>query len=72
MEVSGQLNAPAASPLGKQTQVSIVWEAEWAPEPVWTEGEKNLLPLLGIELRLLNHPCRSPIAIPTELSRLTL
>jgi hypothetical protein len=32
MEVSGQLNAPAALPLG----VPTVYEAGWAPEPVWT------------------------------------
>jgi hypothetical protein len=34
--------------------------------------EKNLLPLQGIEPRLLGRPPRSLVAIPTELSRLPL
>ena len=34
------------------TPVRIEYEAGWAPEPVWTFGEeKNLFPLLGVELR---------------------
>jgi hypothetical protein len=37
MEVSGQLHAPAALPPGKETLVHIVQEAEWAPEPFWTQ-----------------------------------
>jgi len=36
MDVSGQLHAPAALLLGKEPLVPIGWEAEWAPEPVWT------------------------------------
>jgi hypothetical protein len=46
MVVSGQLHAPAASPPGKEPPVPIVYEAGWAPEPVWTlrSGEKSLAP----------------------------
>jgi hypothetical protein len=36
MEVSGQLNAPAALLPGKQPLVPIGYYARWAPEPVWT------------------------------------
>jgi hypothetical protein len=34
--------------------------------------KKNILPLLGIEPRLLDRPPSSIVAIPTELSRLYL
>jgi len=34
MEVSGQLHALAASPLGKEPLVLIEEEAGWTPEPV--------------------------------------
>jgi hypothetical protein len=34
--VSGQLNATAALPLGKEPLVPNVVEVVWAPEPVWT------------------------------------
>jgi hypothetical protein len=46
MEVSGQFHAPAALPPGKKPLVSIVKEAGWAPEPVWTRwlGEKLRAP----------------------------
>jgi hypothetical protein len=36
MEVSGQLHAPAALLPMNQLSVPIGYEAEWAPEPVWT------------------------------------
>jgi hypothetical protein len=36
MEASGQLHAPSALPLGEEPPVPIVYEAGWAPEPVWT------------------------------------
>ena len=38
--VGGQRHASAALPLGKDP-VPIVYEAEWAPGPVWT-GEETL------------------------------
>jgi len=40
--VGGQRHVPAALPPGKDP-VHIVWEAGWAPEPVWT-GAENLAP----------------------------
>jgi hypothetical protein len=45
--VSGQRHAPAALlPPGKGPPVPIVQEAEWAPEPVWTQRleEKSFAP----------------------------
>jgi hypothetical protein len=32
--MSGQIHAPAALPLGKEPRDTIVWEADWNPEPV--------------------------------------
>jgi hypothetical protein len=49
MEVSGQLHAPAASPLGKST-VSIGEEGAWGPDPVRTEWQQNVF------MRLMNIP----------------
>jgi len=40
--MGGQRHAPAALPPGKDP-VPIVYEAGWAPGPVWT-GEENLAP----------------------------
>jgi hypothetical protein len=48
MGVSGQHHAPAALyPPEKGPPVSIEQEAEWAPEPVWTQGleEKSSVPV---------------------------
>jgi hypothetical protein len=39
--VTGQLHAPAALPPGKEPPVPILWEAGWAPEPVWTLWRKQ-------------------------------
>jgi hypothetical protein len=50
---------PASEP-----PVAVVEEAALAPD----RKDRNLLPLAGIELRLLGHPASSLIAIPTELS----
>jgi hypothetical protein len=47
MGVSGQHHAPAALyPRGKDPPVSIVQEAVWASEPVWTQRleEKSFAP----------------------------
>jgi hypothetical protein len=41
MEVSGQLQAPPALPLEKQSPVTIVQEVGWAPEPFWTIEKKK-------------------------------
>jgi hypothetical protein len=39
MEVSGQLDALAALPPGKEPAVLIGYEAVWAPETVWWRKE---------------------------------
>ena len=44
---------------------SIVKEAEWAPGTFWT-GAENLTPT---EIRSLDRPARSSVAVPTELSQ---
>jgi len=44
MEVSGQLHAPEASPPGKEPLVPFWYEAEWAPEPVWTRRWREKFP----------------------------
>jgi hypothetical protein len=35
MEASGQLQVPAALPLGRSQLILIGYEAGWVPEPVW-------------------------------------
>jgi hypothetical protein len=53
MEVCGQLHALVALPLGKESLISIGLEAEWAPEPVWTQWvreENPIIARLGNEL----------------------
>ena len=61
MEVGAQPQAPAASTPGKEP-VTIVQEAGWAPEPLWTGGKsrphRDSIP---------DRPARSSVAIPTEL-----
>ena len=62
MAVGGQPHAPAASAPGKDP-VSIVQEAGCAPGPVWTGGKSR--PHRDSKR---DHPARSSVAIPTELS----
>jgi hypothetical protein len=57
MGVSGQRHAPAALlPPGKGPPVPIGQEAEWAPQPVWTQRleEKSFAPAGNRTL----SPCR--------------
>jgi hypothetical protein len=65
MEVSGQLHAPATLLSWKEPVVSIVQEAGWGLESVWTlwRKERSLGPT-G------NRTPAVPVAIPIELSRL--
>jgi hypothetical protein len=45
---------------GKELPLSIVQEAGWDPEPVWTEARGKILsPLPGIEPRSPGRPARS-------------
>jgi hypothetical protein len=48
VEVTGLLHPFAVLPPEKEPQVTIVWEAGWAPEPVWTL-EKSIYYKTGIE-----------------------
>jgi hypothetical protein len=41
--MSGQLQAAAALPPEKEAPVSIGYEDEWAPEPVWTPKGKYFI-----------------------------
>jgi hypothetical protein len=52
--VSGQRRAPASLPPGKEP-VTIVEEAGWAPEPVWTNAEY----LAPTGIRTPDRPARS-------------
>jgi hypothetical protein len=58
-EMSNQLHALAALLLGKDLAVLIVWEAGWAPEPVWMlwSREKLLCPFQELNLC---HPVHRP------------
>ena len=60
---------PPPPPRGERTLVPVEYEAGWAPEPVWTvwRTEKFLAPY---SVRTPDRPARSPVAIPTGLSRL--
>jgi hypothetical protein len=41
MEVSDQLHAPAALPLGIKPQVPTEYEEAWDPEAVWTSWRRG-------------------------------
>jgi len=41
VEVSGQLHTLATLPLGKWPLTPTVQEIGWAPEPVWTQMERE-------------------------------
>jgi hypothetical protein len=65
----GQLDAPFALPPGETTLDRL-----GGPQNQFGhyDEKKNLVPLPGIEPRLLGPPARSLVGIPTEPSRLTL
>jgi hypothetical protein len=54
MGMGGQLHAPAALHPGKDP-VTIAYEAEWAPGPVWTGAENLVL----THIRSPDRPARS-------------
>jgi hypothetical protein len=71
MEVSGQLHDPAALPQRKQPQHPLFTRLCKPQSRSGRYGEeRNILPLLRIEPRLLIRPARSLVDIPTKLSRL--
>jgi hypothetical protein len=64
MEVSGQLHVLAALISMKETPVPVGWEAGWAPNKIWTCGEKKQpLPLSGIEPSFPVLPVRNQVII---------
>jgi hypothetical protein len=65
MEVSGQLQSPAAVLPGKAHPVPIIEEAGWAPAPVFTLWRREkFLPLAGNRISAVQ-----PVTISTELYR---
>jgi hypothetical protein len=68
MEMSGQLNIPAAL-LQENNPLPIEQEAEWAPEPVWTfwGRKKSLAPTT---IQTLGHPACRLETIPNTLPQL--
>jgi hypothetical protein len=68
LDGSSELQAPSASPPGKEPVVSIGEEDEWAPEPVCSLCvEKESCPGREIEPQPSSP---QPAAMPTELTRL--
>jgi hypothetical protein len=68
MEVSGQLQAPAALPPGKEPPVPFGEEAGWAPEPVWTQWWREKFPApAGNWAPVIRSSSPLPVAVPTEL-----
>jgi hypothetical protein len=64
MEVSGQLDAPAALPPGKEPTVPFGQEAGWLENRSGRYGEEKHLNPTGYGTQVVQ-----PVAIPTELSR---
>jgi hypothetical protein len=74
MEVSGQLHASVALLPGEtspDTHRVGNWVGPQSRSGLYGE-EKNHLSITGIEPRLLGHPARSLVAIPTEKFRLPI
>jgi hypothetical protein len=60
MEVSGQLDVPAALPQVKWPPVPNGHENRWAPEPIWMLWTRKIsLPLPGTEPRFVDRLVRS-------------
>jgi hypothetical protein len=69
MKVRGQIHAPAAYSWENSPQYPLGWRLGGLWSQCGLQGEeKNLLPVLRIESRLLGHPAHILVAIPTELS----
>jgi hypothetical protein len=47
MNVSGQLHSPATLPLGWETLGPTEEEDGWAPEPVWTQWQRQKNPTIA-------------------------
>jgi hypothetical protein len=66
MEVSSQLQTPAALPLRNGLPVTIRLEVEWAPDPVCTCGCKDMT--LPVSARVPTRDCSYPIDIRYSVS----
>jgi hypothetical protein len=62
--VTGQLQAPAALPPGKEPPVHIRQEAGWAPESDWTVWKEENSCIAGNQTRAVQ-----PVAIPTPIKK---
>jgi hypothetical protein len=68
MEVSGQLYATAALPLGKQVSITHCAGGWVGPKAgLHFIGKRSMLPLRGIKPGFLGRPARGLVAILTEL-----
>jgi hypothetical protein len=65
-EVSGQLHVPAALPSGRESPITIVWEAGWSPELVWMLWRRENLSSYR-EPRFIGHLIRGLVIKPAEL-----
>jgi hypothetical protein len=65
MEGNGQFHVPTALPPGKEPPVPVRYEAGWVPESAWTTWRIHLVSAGN------KTPAVQPVAIPTELSRLS-
>jgi hypothetical protein len=72
MEENSQLEVSAAWLQGKKPSIAIGYEAEWAPDSVYTRWRRENLSLPGIEPQFLGPLAHSPVAILTELSGLPI
>jgi hypothetical protein len=68
--VSGQLHAPVALPLGKDFPGTRFMKHRVLSRPSLNTVEQSLMPLPGIEPRLLGRATRSLLTITNEISRI--
>jgi hypothetical protein len=68
VEHNGQLHASAALPPGKEPSILTTKEDGWDPKPIWSfGGEKNLLPMTGLETRPVGHAACRSVTVSTEI-----
>lgn len=71
--MNGQLHDLATLLPREDTLVPFECEAGRGPQPAWTLWRKeDLLPLSGIEPRLLGRPAPTLVIVPSELSRIPI
>jgi hypothetical protein len=73
MDVNGQVHASVAAISWVESPVSIKYESRWVLLPVCAMCRKeNILPVPGIEPPFRGLTAHTLLAVPTELSRLSL